>query len=233
MRVKAVQAEQPRLRALLSHEVNRTIRAPGCLVVLARNVAELLVDRVVILALRLKPVDVGVAFGPVVVRVMAPVEDSITVIDAGLDPALGRGQMEFPGESAIVSSVGERLGDEWGRAVPEVVAVHAAVDGRRIHASEESGAAGRADWRLAVSVFEGNAARDKPIDVWRADVLVSERANGVPTLLVGADPQYVRARVGCRDGLLGRDTSSPGTNEVSARDLGTHGRKVIAPSRGV
>ena len=66
-------------------------------------------------------------------------------------------------------------------------------------ACQEAGAARGADRALAVRVGAGGALRHQPVDVGRVDVAVAERADGVPALLVGADPQYVGrlGRTGC------------------------------------
>ena len=195
VRVEAVQAEQPWARALFAQEVDGSVGTPGCLVKLARNVAQPFVDRIVVLAPRAQPLDIAMPFGPVVAGMMAPIEYPVPVVHARLDPALRAGEVKLAGQAAVVAGVCERLGDQGRRVVPGLVPVHAAVHRGRIHAGQEACPAGSADRRLAVGVLERDAARDQTVDVRRADVPVSERADRVPALLVGTDPKDVGAAV--------------------------------------
>ena len=62
-----------------------------------------------------------------------------------------------------------------------------------VAAREEARSARRADRALAVGVGKGDAFRDQAVNVGRTDTVVSQRTNGVPTLLVRADPHDVRS----------------------------------------
>lgn len=99
--------------------------------------------------------------------------------------------MEFSDESAIVSCFRKRARDERIGIGKEIVPVAVRVDSTRVHPGEETGATRRAYRALAVGVRKGDTFRYEAIDVRRCDVRIAERADGIVTLLICAEPEDV------------------------------------------
>ena len=70
----------------------------------------------------------------------------------------------------------------------------------RVLAAQERRPARRADRALAVGPVERRPLRRQPVDVRRPGARMAEEGQGVPALLVGADPEDVRLRHASRQG---------------------------------
>ena len=159
---------------------------------LGRHVAQLRVGAAQVRATLRHPVAVRVPGGPLVGGTVAPVEHGVAVVArARLDAPVGAGQMQLAGQAAAVAGIGEQLGDQRRRLGPVAVAVAAAVHGARIAAGQKAGAAGGADRRLAERVGARRPLRRQAVDVGRVDMAITERGDGIPALLIGADPKHI------------------------------------------
>ena len=69
-----------------------------------------------------------------------------------------------------------------------VVAITVNGDRAWIHAAEETGPAGCADWRLHKSMRQRDRFAHELIETRRVDVWITERADGVKALLIGTIP---------------------------------------------
>jgi len=78
-----------------------------------------------------------------------------------------------------------------GRFRPRFVAIAARVDRAGIHAREKARPARRANRTLAERVAERDAFPAKPVDMRRPYRPVAESREGIPALLIRADPQNV------------------------------------------
>ena len=56
---------------------------------------------------------------------------------------------------------------------------------------QKAGAARRADGALAVGMSKGHTALHQAVDVRRANVLIAEAMDGIPSLLVSTNPENV------------------------------------------
>ena len=138
----------------------------------------------------LEPVFVVVAKGLVRCRVVAPVENPVTIIGADL-VVLGGRQMELANQRAVVTGLGQTFGDQffmrWKIGVPVAIDMV----GGRVSPRQEARACGRADGALRVCVAECHSAGHQCVEGLGPDVGIAQRVEGVPALLVGAVPQDV------------------------------------------
>ena len=204
VRIERIDAEEPGLArlAIAVDELDRLLRAPMRLmqmgrhiVVLRRRLAETAEagiqmrvavvvgrsdaarpqDSVVVDALRLDPLHVLVAPFVAALVIMAVLEVVVAVIDALLAAQESAGQVQFADESAVVTGIMQRFGNQpilvMAREGLEAVAVDA--DRAGVHAGQEAGAAGRANRRLAVGMGEGRRLADETIKIGRIDVRIA------------------------------------------------------------
>ena len=113
-----------------------------------------------------------------------------------LDTAVGRGQMELADEPTSVAGIGQHGRDEpgSGRHLRRTVSRDPA--GARIAAGEETAARGRADGCLHVAALEGDARADETVKGRCDRPRMAEGGDRVPALLVRAEPEDVRRRLG-------------------------------------
>ena len=205
VRVEDIDAHQPRAAALLLHEFDGAVGAPGGLVQLGRDVGAVAgaavargvypagVDRLVQAADAAQPVGVGVAAADELQRRQAEVEHPVAVVHARLHPGPAGGDVQLAGQSAVVAAVGDAARDQPPALVGRKVGVAVAVDvnGVGVQAGEEAGAARLTHRALAVRAGERNPLGAQPVDDRCVDVRIVQAVDGVVALLVGADPQDV------------------------------------------
>ena len=158
--------------------------------------------KVVDLGIKLNRVDFLFVFEPVFIvvaeslvgrRVVAPVENPVAVIGADL-VVLGRCQVQFAHQGAVVASFGQSLGHQF--FVRRKVGVAIAVDmvGSRVSTRQEARPGGRADRALGIGPIEGHTRGRQGIERVGANMGIAQRVDGVPALLVCAVPQNIGAR---------------------------------------
>ena len=196
MRRKRVVAKKPRFAFLLADEIDGHVRAPGRLVVLGRNAVFYvwrggpIIKLLPSLTLSGEPLGVGV-LRPVRLRMMRPVEDFVTIINALLHNAVGAGgQMQLARKAAGVTGIGQEAADEF-LCARDCLSVLPAARGARIAAGKERGPARSANRALAIGLGERHTLRHQYIKVWCVDVRIAHGVNGVVALLIGADPEDV------------------------------------------
>ena len=139
------------------------------------------------------PVAVIMAFRPVVPRRVAEAPEPVAVVHAGFCPLPRALEVKLARQAAVISAVCQQFGDQGRRIHKGPVAVAAVVNPPRVHAGHETRAAGCADRTLAVRSRESDAFLHQSVERRRAHVGITERADGVETLLIRAVPEYVGA----------------------------------------
>ena len=152
-------------------------------------------DAVRVDALRLQPLHIFVARLVAALVIVAVLEVAVAVVDALFAALEGGGQVQFADESAVVAGLAQTAGQQALGIMRGEAAVAIAIDadGAGVHASQKTGAAGRADWRLAVGMREGGGFTGEAVEIGRADMRIAQRADGVKALLVAAIPEDVGA----------------------------------------
>ena len=156
MGIVDVHARQPRgvRHALLAHEFDGALRAPGGLVQLRRHpggIARQLAEHRAAIA---HPVGVVMALRPVVARRVAVTPVAVAVVRARFDAAVGAGQMQLADQPAVVAGIRQQPGDQRKAVHETVISVARVVAGAGVGAGQEAGTAGRAYGTLAVGVGE-------------------------------------------------------------------------------
>ncbi len=65
------------------------------------------------------------------------------------------------------------------------------MDATSVATRKKAGTAGGAYGALAIGMVKSHATLYQAVNVRRANMFIAQAANGVPALLVGADPEYV------------------------------------------
>ena len=94
----------------------------------------------------------------------------------------------LPARPQTYPASGEQLRHQRSRARVLLVSADARADAARIHSGEKARAARRTNLVLAVSVRECDPFPHEPVEVRGVNMRVVERADGVETLLVSAEP---------------------------------------------
>jgi len=126
---------------------------------------------------------------------MAPVKHAVAVVDAVLVLAhlrVARRKVQLPREAAVVALVGQHPRDQH-LILRNPLPILAAAGSPWVAPREESRPAGGANGALRVRAVEHHTLRAQPVQVRRIDALVAGTTQRVIPLLVGADPQDVRA----------------------------------------
>ena len=200
---EAVVAKEPRAALLLANKVNGHIGAPGSLAVFGGD--SLLyegsgfppVKVTPALSLLSQPLGVGV-LRPIGLRMMGPVKHFVSIINPFFHHPIGTGgQMQLTRQTAGISRIGKKAADQFlgsGNRLP----VLATTCGARITPREKGCTTGRANRALAIGVRECHPIGYQRINIRRIDQGIPKSANGVPALLIGADPENIGLiRHGC------------------------------------
>ena len=196
MRRETVEVEEPRLILVATQKVNCHFSAPSRLMVFARNSVFDVGSSIALIqflpadTLLCQPLSVGV-FGPIGLRVMRPMKFVVTIVDASFHTSVcARRQMLLTGQPTHVRLIFEYSADEsFGGA--DCLTVLSTSCRSRIAPRQEGSSTRRTHWTLAVSAINTHSFANEAIDIRCVDERITERVDGVVSLLVRADQQDI------------------------------------------
>ncbi len=98
--------------------------------------------------------------------------------------------MQFTRQTAVISGISKKATDEFFRG-RNGLPVLAAAGSARISAREKGCATGRANRTLAIRPRKCHSIGYQRVNIRRIDQGIPKSANGVPALLIGANPENI------------------------------------------
>ena len=115
----------------------------------------------------------------------------ITIINTLFHHPIGTGgQMQLTRQTAGISRIGKKAADQFLGSGNRLT-VLTATCGARITPREKGCTTGRANRALAIGVRECHPSGYQRVNIRRIDQGIPKSANGVPALLIGANPENI------------------------------------------
>src|SRR3546814_758256 len=193
-RIIDIQTHQPGTFPFLSDETNGFVGTPGCLIKGYLLFRWKLSNIFIVISLLFQPFHI-IIFITTLVRGVAVGEKPVSVIFRSYFRGvhLCSGKVELSYQSAVIACIFQQFGYQRRCFRPALGAVFGSMQGRGVHSGKKAGATGGADWGGAMGIVKGYAFLNQFVQVGRLDVFVSQCMDRVPSLLIGAYPQDIRA----------------------------------------